>query len=188
MTREEAIQIVKTTKDWGELRLALQELVPELNESEDERIRKWLFDKFNTKNEKFVEELDNYRGFVTREQILAYLKKQKKQKPEIKYVYPKFRIGDVIEPITPNGHFTPVRVVGIWDGSYSCRSDDDKAHLSLPIKCEDEYRLVEQKSAWSEEDSVILDCAVEVVEKAGLPSLAASLKFLRSQIPLYQEK
>lgn len=124
---------------------------------------------------------------------LSYLEKQKKQKPEIKYVYPKFRKGDVIEPITPNGHFTPVRVVDIWDGSYSCRSDDDKTYLSLPIKREDEYRLVEPKHApddlqksfeagqtsivdnpeqyglckkaeWSEEDDRVFEFAIARVE------------------------
>lgn len=37
----------------------------------------------------------------------------------------------------------------------------------------------EQKPVeWSEEDETIIDCAVEVVEKAGLPSIAASLKSL----------
>lgn len=88
------------------------------------------------------------------EGVRSEREKQKEQKPEIKYVYPKFRKGDVIEPIIPNGHFIPVRVVGIWDGSYSCRSDDNKAYLSLPIKNEDEYRLVEQNqpAEWSEED------------------------------------
>jgi len=42
--------------------------------------------------------------------------------------------------------------------------------------------LTEQKpEEWSEEDKTIIDCAVEVVEKAGLPSLAASLKSLHPQ-------
>ena len=40
----------------------------------------------------------------------------------------------------------------------------------------------EQKPAeWSEEDKVTIDCAVDVIEEAGLPSLAASLKSLRPQ-------
>ena len=42
MTREEAIHIVKTTKDWSELREALAVLVPELEESQDETTRKEL--------------------------------------------------------------------------------------------------------------------------------------------------
>ena len=118
----------------------LSYIFPALRESEDERSRKWilefLYDGLQKADPQFKEQ------FKT---SIAYLEKQKEQKPKIKYVYPKFKKGDVIEPITPNGHYVPVRVVGIWDGSYSCRSDDGKAYLSLPIKHEDEYRLVEQK-------------------------------------------
>lgn len=74
------------------------------------------------------------------------VEKQKEQKSEVKYV-PKFKKGDVIEPIASNGSYTPVRVrsVDVDCGSYICRSDDDKAWLSLPIRREDEYKLVEQK-------------------------------------------
>ena len=62
-------------------------------------------------------------------------------------------VTDVIEPITPNGSFTPVRVRIINDGSYICRSDDDRAFMSLPLQREDEYKIVEQKpTEWSEED------------------------------------
>ncbi len=70
MTREEAIHIVKTTRDWGELRLALQELVPEFKENEDER------------NWKTVERA--VRGFITNpidaDELLVLLEKQKEQK------------------------------------------------------------------------------------------------------------
>lgn len=93
------------------------------------------------------------------------IEKQKEKKPEIKYVYPKFRKGDVIVPITPNGHYEPVRVVDICNGSYSCRSDDNKAYLSLPIKQEDKYRLVEQKpTEWSEEDERYVNGLIGLIE------------------------
>ena len=132
-----------------------EQVFPELRESEDERVRKTLIhivkgacDKYGIK----------YKGDdITEEKLLSYLEKQKEQKPETKYVYPKFRKGDVIEPVTPNGSFTPVRVVGIYDGSYSCRSDDNKAYLSLPIKQEDEYKLVEQKPAEKQDYSGLTD-------------------------------
>ena len=57
------------------------ESVKSAESSKDKRIRKWLTFVFTSRNEKFVEELDNYRGDVTREQILAYLEKQKELKP-----------------------------------------------------------------------------------------------------------
>ena len=44
MTREEAIHIVKTTKDWSELREALAVLVPELTESEDDKAKRLILD------------------------------------------------------------------------------------------------------------------------------------------------
>ena len=117
----------------------LEDILPELAESDNERIRKKCIELI-----KRVIPSGDSQSQESKE-ILDCISYLEKQKPEIKYVYPKFRKGDVIEPITPNGYFTPVRVVGIWDGSYSCRSDDGKAYLSLPIKQEDEYRLVEQK-------------------------------------------
>lgn len=71
MTREEAIHIVKTTNDWGELRMALAELVPELAESEDERIRK-----------KAIEYIGAFVPYDDKDEILSWLEKQKEQKPD----------------------------------------------------------------------------------------------------------
>lgn len=115
---------------------------PELAESEDKRV--------NEEIRNFLIDMECKREWI------AYLEKQKEQKPEVKYVYPKFRKGDVIEPITPNGSYTPVRVRCIDNGSYICRSDDNCAFMSLPLQREDGYKIVEQKPAeWSEEDERI---------------------------------
>jgi hypothetical protein len=183
MTREEAIEIVKTQYSHDSvMKTALGMLIPELCESSDEIIRSAMIKGFNFLMVK--REINTFAGTPIRN-ILAYLEKQenafengrqfgimqeqarqelewpdekqKEQKPEIKYVYPKFRKGDVIEPITPNGHFTPVRVVDIWNNSYSCRSDDGNAYLSLPIKHEDEYRLVKQKPTEKQDYSRLND-------------------------------
>ena len=51
--------------------------VTELVENKDEKVRKWLFNLFDSRHSNFVEELDNYNGNVTRKEILAYLEKQK---------------------------------------------------------------------------------------------------------------
>ena len=54
---------------------ALKEACPELAESEDERIRKWLIDYFSS-----IKETVWIHRDITCEQILAYLEKQKEQK------------------------------------------------------------------------------------------------------------
>ena len=189
MKREEAIRRIKAWNlDADDLEV-LSILIPELRKSKEEKIRQFLIERMISL---YGADSVTPDGIAVND-IVSYLEKQKEQKPEIKYVYPKFRKGDVIEPITPNGHFTPVRVVDIWDGSYSCRSDDDKAYLSLPIKREDEYRLVEPKHApddlqksfeagqmsivdnpeqyglckkaeWSEEDDRVFEFAIARVE------------------------
>lgn len=74
MTREEAIEVVK--KNWPDnrytlLREALKTLIPELAESEDERVRKALIDG--------IRQIRCKNG-VTQEQMLAWLEKQKPTK------------------------------------------------------------------------------------------------------------
>lgn len=77
MNREEAIEIIKNATVWNdEERAALAILIPELRESEDERIRKWLVDYFGSIKETVWIPRD-----ITCEQILAWLEKQKEQKP-----------------------------------------------------------------------------------------------------------
>ena len=125
-------------------------LFPQLKETEDEKVKRELT--------KFLINFNN--GYYSRpseneiDSWIKWIKKQGEQKTEIKYVYPKFRIGDVIEPINPNGFYRPVRVLSIEEKtkSYYCESDDKKSFSSIPIRCENEYKLVEQKPSWSEED------------------------------------
>lgn len=74
MTKEEAIEVVK--KNWPDnrytlLREALKTLIPELAESEDERVRKALIDG--------IRQIRCKNG-VTQEQMLAWLEKQKPTK------------------------------------------------------------------------------------------------------------
>jgi hypothetical protein len=92
--------------------------------------------------------------------------KQGEQKTEIEYIYPKFRIGDVIVQTQPNGNSQPVRVLSISkkNQSYCCESDDHNVYSSIPIRCENEYKLVEQKPAWSEEDEAMLFHIIEHFE------------------------
>lgn len=78
MNRQEAIEVVK--KNWPDnkytlLREALETLIPELTESKDERIRKYLIEEL--KVAKSVGELLYTIPQPTREECIAYLEKQK---------------------------------------------------------------------------------------------------------------
>ncbi len=84
MTREEAIKVASETYGWLKTdreREALETLIPELAESEDERIRKALIDAL--KVSETVGELKFRLPEPTREDAIAYLEKQKEQKPSI---------------------------------------------------------------------------------------------------------
>ena len=89
MSREEALQAIKEKMDYYEsdkrLRGAIETLIPELRESEDERIRKQLVDIVA-----FIPEA-NFKS-ASREDCRTYLEKQKEQKP--------WKVGE-------NAYFTP---------------------------------------------------------------------------------
>lgn len=104
---------------------------PELKENEDERIRKEILD--------YIVKATGCKRWI------AWIEKQGEQKVEVKYVYTKFRIGDVIVEIKPNGYCQPVTVKHVGKWAYSCESDDGKRSLSFPITSQDQYKLVEQK-------------------------------------------
>ena len=73
MKKEEALQVIKAKMDYYEsdrrLRGAIETLIPELAESEDERIRKFLID--------MVKREIGFAGFPSQGQVLAYLEKQR---------------------------------------------------------------------------------------------------------------
>ncbi len=64
----------------GDAKLAVEHAFPELYESEDERIRKWLVDYFKSVGKSWI-----HRD-ISPEQIIAYLEKQKEQKPNIELI------------------------------------------------------------------------------------------------------
>ena len=84
MTREEAIKIIKEAVPtmWKETNEAIQTLVPEFKESNDERIRELLV--------RFVkyEMPDNYSDDISKDNCLAYLEKQSEQKPKTTFYMP----------------------------------------------------------------------------------------------------
>lgn len=79
-----------------------------------------------------------------KDEMLAYLEKQKEQKPEIKYVYPIFRIGDTIKPKAYNESH---RINKIKDDNYVLDNG-----FTFPIVDQDVWEIVEQTTEWNEED------------------------------------
>ena len=84
MTRGEAIEAIKAKMGYYEsdkrLRAALETLIPELAESDDERIRKWLYEYIER-----VGKTWGKPGPFDYTQILAWLEKQKEQNEELVY-------------------------------------------------------------------------------------------------------
>lgn len=80
MEREEAIKIIEANCSCSDskLREACAMFIPELRESEDERIRKYLIEEL--KASKSVGELKFSIPAHTKEKCIAYLEKQKEQK------------------------------------------------------------------------------------------------------------
>ena len=75
MTREEAIKVVRNIYQTDTEKEALETLIPELAESEDEKIRKTLLEYFNERNS-YRDEDETFNG-VSFSSIIAYLEKLK---------------------------------------------------------------------------------------------------------------
>ena len=142
MTREEAINKVRwvlfglvVDKD---IREAFEMLIPELRESEDERIIQFFAelatDACGGPGQEYYEELGlNY------DKVMAWLEKQKEQKP----------IEDVAKDITKNKESATkfLKSAGIMD---------DNGELAKM------YRSEQKPAEWSEEDEKILDSLIRL--------------------------
>lgn len=120
--------------DYGCTRLRPEDIFPELKESEDEKILRHL--------KAVVKEYDMWaeRGLDMND-VLAWLGKRGEQNP-------KFRVGDTIKCKHDDRQFT-IKSVDLDKGTYTytqegCGNDIDYA--------DEEFELVEQNPAWSEED------------------------------------
>ena len=170
----------------------IREIFPELLESEDERIRKWLVDYFGS-----IKETVWIHRDITCEQILFYLEKQKEQKPvdydhEMwKNCVANFAGGkkEVIEHPERYGLQKPAE----WSevelefrgekvtvkrpfyrddkgrGYSTAELDEGVAWNALRAWCEKKgislYDLY-PKSEWSEEDEDMLNCCISSIEEA----------------------
>ena len=153
------------------------EMFPELKESEDERVRKELLKHLKEGADGYEpagnsEDYKRWLGWLekrgetfTKQDVDdAYLKgicdaeheleKQGEQKKSV-VVIPKFRVGDVIRPKGSTAEYTIESISG------ECYHGKG---WGLHISCDDDYELVKQKPAWSEEDEKTIDEAVECLE------------------------
>lgn len=202
MERKEAIEVIK--KNWPNssfmmLREALETLIPELKESEDERIKTFIrglilphIADAHIVGDRIVhnKDIDNYH------KALAWLEKQGEQKSTIEMKTPEESLG--IDSDTYN------KIVD--ECIYGEQKPDDKKGMNLveekmtPFQkkvfciidttieeeqglkqvCDELLRLAHdeiiQKPAWSEEDEEELKIALDTLEKAGQHSSATWLK------------
>jgi len=136
MTRKEAINTVRNIYQTDKEKEALEILIPELAESEDERIRKELIGYLTHRAEVtgFIDEDKDCKRWI------AYLEKQKEQKPI-------FKKGDKV----------------IWDDEEFNILDVNETEYNVggyrvPFSRQNELHPIWQKSAeWSEEDERTLE-------------------------------
>ena len=115
-----------------------EEMFPELKESEDERIRKFLLYHFGNKTKK------EWNGMPVKD-ILAWLEKQEEQKPADK-IEPKFKVGDKIQ--FSNGCGTIMTIEKIENGEYVFANNMGRTTIEWGNK----WYLVERNPTWSEEN------------------------------------
>lgn len=135
MTREEAIERIKARFDkWAldnEDTKAIQALIPDLREDEDEKVRSWLLTMFKTKEESFVRALDNYRETITLKQIISYLENLRKKSrvyDEKSYHQVKRESWNSYEPVKEKLTIEELFYKGFYEG-YQFGIHEEKPHI-----------------------------------------------------------
>ena len=119
---------------------------------------------YTKRNELFDKCVENCDP-ATMKEVSDYVEKQKEQKPITIVRIPKFRVGDIIQHVPLEKWDRSRRITSIDEDGYYY----DTKHLGdnfsggfIGFSFEDEYELVEQKTAeWSEEDERMLNGIVE---------------------------
>jgi hypothetical protein len=131
----------------------IEEAIPELIESEDERIRKEIIDFATKANNGVTSILANNYNF---NKWIALLEKRAEQKTVV--IIPKFRVGDKIRRKTPRRYDKDMQVSRIGSNYYLCNHLGKFSSESISFSEESNYELVEQKPAeWSDEDEEIVE-------------------------------
>lgn len=123
---KESLERARKLYEQGTITESLGHVFPELCESEDEIIRKALIRNFTNQHSSNFPTVDGF----TREQILAWLEKQGKQKP-IDKVEPKFKVGDwVVRDYLNNHTVNQVAEVKQIDDEHFGYTLDDEMYFS----------------------------------------------------------
>ena len=173
--------------------MSMEDIFPELKESEDERMIKSfkrLIDAYYDVN------FPTPEGFE-RKDMIAWLEKQGEQKPSDK-VEPKFKVGDYIE--RKDGLGCHAKIICIGENVYGCEKliypEDSSPFFDLMFENQDEFRVssdFQQKPSWSKEDEQNLNGIVATMEEdAQLPKdtikrLCNWLKSIKGRIQPKQE-
>lgn len=120
---------------------------------------------------------------------------QKEQKPVIKLVFPKFRVGDIIRNVYDESDKTTRRIsyVGEHGYNFDYRHLGDKAGGgSFGFCYEDHYELVEQKPAeWDKEDKEMFEAVDESLycyESGKAPEAVAQIEAERCWLSSLPER
>lgn len=147
MTREDAIGVIKGSMPtfWKETKEAIQTLIPELAESEDEKVRNWLID--------FIKAYGWSKQFsVTKDETLEWLEKQKEQKSQ-EWILPEdfedavYKVANFISP---------------FDSQDELRRMSH--HFAEQLMSLAKKELVEKPAEWSEEDELMRNACVAFIQ------------------------
>lgn len=119
-------------------RMAIEEVFPELKESEDERVRKELINFFKNHMDSVYEEISDNNV------VIAWLEKQGEQKPTDK-VEPKFKVGDKIRRKTTSFYDKDMQVARIDKDYYVCNHIGKFSSEVVSFLEQSNYELIEQK-------------------------------------------
>ena len=124
----------------GEMQKDFDSIFPQLAESEDERIRKWIFDLVNNMSFENLTKSEGAKNEEWKKKVLAYLEKQKEQKP----------VECIEDSVKFEEGFKDGRESGLRDGQKYVLDNLDSYGLCKP-------------SEWSEEDEKALERAIDCV-------------------------
>ena len=154
------------------IRLTTTDIFPELKESEDEKIRKEIYDYLKFLNDTNIKDY-HPRGDYSIVDMLAWLEKQGERKPTDK-VEPKFKVGDIITSIYNNSLKYLIKEVGIKNelGKLDYYVAQDISDLETKGSIHNMYIskvdswgiLIEQNHAWSEEDEKIVESISNIID------------------------
>lgn len=158
MTREEAINIVRNIYQTDAEKEALQALIPELAESEDERMMRefndWLCEEIECRTNDLRDEKDrrtlNMLCYILTK-VKAYLEKQKEQKPAEWNANDKAFIKDCAHILDENGYAASAeRLLSMFPIKPAEWSEEDRLHYTNVLEaleyvkgCKSDYDKIE---------------------------------------------